>query len=210
LARSGVPGRSGGRLNDGVIVTTTSLRQLDPSDLVPAAPPPQPALIVRVEEPAPEFARFLYTAVGGDWHWTDRLSWNLAAWTEWLRRPGSELWAAWHGGAPAGYVELAASAPAKGTGTHTEITYFGLLPRYIGRGLGGQLLTEGVRRAWTLHERCTELAPVSVVWLHTCTLDGPHALRNYTARGFQAFRTVTEDEPVASVPPGPWPGAHDG
>lgn len=205
-----MPDGPGGRLNGAVLVTTTSLRQLDPADLLPAAQPAEPARIERVEEPAPEFARFLYTAVGGDWHWTDRLSWNLDAWTEWLRRPGTELWVAWHRGAPAGYVELAAATPAKETGTYTEIAYFGLLPGYIGRGLGGQLLTEGVRRAWTLHERWAELAPVSVVWLHTCTLDGPHALRNYAARGFREFRTVTEDEPVADVPPGPWPGAHDG
>ncbi|HEX4247175.1 MAG TPA: GNAT family N-acetyltransferase [Pseudonocardia sp.] len=209
LSRLGVLFGPGARLNGAVLITTTSLRQLDPSDLVPAAPPTEPARIERVEEPAPEFARFLYTAVGGDWHWTDRLPWNLAAWTECLRRPGAELWVAWHRGGPAGYVELAASTPAHAAGTHTEIAYFGLLPRYIGRGLGGQLLTDGIRRAWTLHERWPGLAPVSVVWLHTCTLDGPHALRNYTARGFREFRTVTEDEPVAAVSPGPWPGAHD-
>jgi hypothetical protein len=26
------------------------------------------------------------------------------------------------------------------------------------------------------------------VWLHTCTLDSPHALPNYLARGFREFR----------------------
>jgi GNAT superfamily N-acetyltransferase len=195
-------------LNGPVLITTTSLRQLDPSDLRPAKRPPEPASIVRVGEPAPEFARFLYTAVGGDWHWTDRLAWTLTQWTDWLRRPGSEIWVAWRGGAPAGYVELAASSPAKATGTHAEIAYFGLLPRFIGRGLGGQLLTEGIRRAWTLHERFPELAPVDLVWVHTCTLDGPNALRNYTARGFAVYRESTEEEQVAAVPPGPWPGAH--
>jgi GNAT superfamily N-acetyltransferase len=206
---SGVPDRFAGRFNGRVLVTTTSLRQLHPSDLRPAEPPPLPASIVRVDEPAPEFARFLYTAVGGDWHWTDRLPWTLGRWTDRLRQPGAEIWVAWLNGAPAGYIELAAASPAKATGTHAEIAYFGLLPRFIGRGLGGQLLTEGIRRAWTLHERFPELAPVSLVWVHTCTLDGPTALRNYTARGFQVYRTSTEEEQVAAFPPGPWPGAHD-
>jgi hypothetical protein len=27
------------------------------------------------------------------------------------------------------------------------------------------------------------------VWVHTCTLDGPHALANYEARGLRPFRT---------------------
>src|SRR5882757_59230 len=211
-----------------VPVTTTYLRQLSPTDLKPASTPPRAANISRVEELAPEFARFLYTAVGGDWYWTDRLGWNLARWTEWLRRPGSEHWVAWIDGAPAGYVELAiAPAPASvgpvsggpvsggpvsgGTvsgGTQVEIAYFGLLPRFVGRGLGGQLLTEGVRRAWTLHERVPGCAPVERIWVNTCTLDGPHALRNYLARGFQVFRTDTQDQQVGPKPPGPWPGAH--
>jgi GNAT superfamily N-acetyltransferase len=125
---------------------------------------------------------------------------------------------AWLDGAPAGYLELAISpAPDSAAsdsgapdsvGTHVEIAYFGLLPQFVGRGLGGQLLTEGVRRAWTLHERVPGCAPVERVWVHTCTLDGPHALRNYLARGFQEFHTDTRDEPVAPKPPGPWPGAH--
>ncbi|HTF51270.1 MAG TPA: GNAT family N-acetyltransferase [Pseudonocardia sp.] len=201
-----------------VPVTTTYLWQLSPTDLKPASTPARHANVTQVEELAPEFARFLYTAVGGDWYWTDRLDWNLARWTEWLRRPGSEHWVAWIDGAPVGYVELAISpAPdssnpdlldAGSAGTHVEIAYFGLLPRFVGRGLGGQLLTEGVRRAWTLHERVPGCAPVERLWLHTCTLDGPQALRNYLARGFQVFRTDTQDEQVGPKPPGPWPGAH--
>jgi hypothetical protein len=45
------------------------------------------------------------------------------------------------------------------------------------------------------------------VWVHTCTLDGPTALRNYEARGFRVYDTVEEEQEVAEVPPGPWPGA---
>jgi GNAT superfamily N-acetyltransferase len=188
-----------------VIVTTTYLQQLDPGDLEPARSPGRPAAIVRVDELSPEFARFLYTAVGGDWHWTDRLGWTLARWTEWLQRPGSETWVSWANGTPAGYVELAAEV--HGDETHAEIAYFGLLPRFIGRGLGGQLLTEGIRSAWTLHDRFPELPPVRRVWVHSCTLDGPHALRNYLSRGFRISRTTEQDEHVPGTAPGPWPGA---
>ncbi len=201
-------GRTGGACSTGsVIVTTTYLHQLHPSDLRPARPPEPPAAVVRVGEPSPEFARFLYTAVGGDWYWTERLPWSLAQWTGWLARPGCETWVSWINGTPAGYVEL--GAQVRDDGTHAEIVYFGLLPRFIGRGLGGQLLTEGIRNAWTLHDRCPELPPVTRVWLHTGTLDGPHALRNYVARGFRAYDTRQEDTSIAAAPPGPWPGAHE-
>jgi GNAT superfamily N-acetyltransferase len=186
-----------------VLVTTTYLQQRDPADLKPARPPRHPATIVRVDEPSPEFARFLYTAVGGDWHWTDRLPWTPADWTDWLARPGAETWASWIDGTPAGYVELAVEVDGDTGTTDVEIAYFGLLPRFIGRGLGGQLLTAGVRNAWTLPQRAPELPPVTRVWVHTCSLDGPHALRNYTARGFTIYRTTEHEHPVTDTPPGP-------
>ena len=52
-------------------------------------------------------------------------------------------------GAPAGYFELSAIASAA-----TEIAYFGLLPEFTGRGLGGYLLTVAVERRGRRAERC--------------------------------------------------------
>ncbi|MEQ3552106.1 GNAT family N-acetyltransferase [Pseudonocardia nematodicida] len=188
-----------------MIVTTTHLEQRDRSELVPARPPSVPVSVTRVEDVAPEFGRFLYTAVGGDWHWRDRLGWTLRQWTEQLSRPGSETWVAWVRGAPAGYIEL--DGVAHDDGTHTEIAYFGLLPRHIGLGLGGHLLAHGIGQAWSLHERGDGLPAVTRVWVHTCTLDGPHALANYRARGLREYATTEAEEDVPAVPPGPWPGA---
>jgi GNAT superfamily N-acetyltransferase len=62
-----------------------------------------------------------------------------------------------------------------------EIAYFGLFDEFIGRGLGGHLLTEAVGAAWTF-------GPARV-WLHTCSFDHPAAIPNYTSRGFTPFRT---------------------
>jgi GNAT superfamily N-acetyltransferase len=69
-----------------------------------------------------------------------------------------------------------------------EIAYFGLLPAFVGRGLGGYLLTVATERAW-------ELAPPRV-WLHTSTLDHPAALPNYLKRGFVISRRETYIVPV--------------
>lgn len=51
---------------------------------------------------------------------------------------------------------------------NVEIAYFGLLPRFIERGLGGALLTATVERAWAMGARR--------VWVHTCSLVHPSAL----------------------------------
>jgi GNAT superfamily N-acetyltransferase len=190
-----------------MLVTTTYLEQTDPADLRPATAPAEPAQVVRVDEVSPEFCRFLFTAVGGDWFWLGRLSWTYERWADWLARPGSETWVSWLHGTPAGYIEL--DAQASEVATQVEIAYFGLLPRFIGRGLGGQLLTAGIANAWTMADRWPQLPPVNRVWVHTCTLDGEHALANYTARGMRVYRTLAQEEVLPPVSPGPWPGARE-
>jgi GNAT superfamily N-acetyltransferase len=184
-----------------VTVTTTYLEQTDPDDLRPARPPDEIA-VVRAGIPSPELSRFLYTAVGGDWHWIDRLGWSYEHWRTYLDRPGVETWVAWVKGTPAGYVEL-----DPGDDAAVEIAYFGVLPAFVGHGVGGHLLTVGTARAWDLAKRWPQRPPTRRVWLHTCTLDGPHAMANYKARGYRVYRTTEQDEDVAATPPGPWPGA---
>lgn len=144
--------------------------------------------------PCPELNRFLYTAVGGDWFWTDRLDWTSERWLAWLERPEVETWVAYVEGTPAGYFELERQA-----GGDVELAYFGLLPRFIGRGLGGALLTAAIRRAWAMG--------ASRVWVHTCSLDGPASLTNYQARGFRLYQTETFEKDLPDESPGPWPGA---
>ena len=60
-----------------------------------------------------------------------------------------------------------------------EITYFGLVPDFIGRGYGGALLTDALQRAWAWGAQRG--------WVHTCTLDHAAALKNYQARGMQVY-----------------------
>jgi GNAT superfamily N-acetyltransferase len=178
-----------------VLVTVFYLQQTSPEELKPAKEPAADVRIVRSEEPSPEFFRYLYTAVGGDWYWTKRLGWTWQQWHDWLTTSGHETWVPWVRGTPAGYVTM---LPADG---EVEIRSFGLVPSFIGRGLGGHLLTFALRRAW-------EIPGTTRVWLSTCTLDGPHALTNYQARGLTVYHTEETDRPDADGPaPGPWPGA---
>lgn len=176
-------------------VLVTELELTSPDQLRPTPPPPRAPDLVRAESPAPELSRFFYRAVGGDWYWLDRLDWTLAQWDEWVRLPGHALWTCWLDGAPVGYVELQTDAPDS-----VEIAYFGLLPAYVGRGLGGWLLTQAVERAW-------DVPGTTRVWLHTCELDSPAALPNYRARGFVPCGTSVEYWDTSDPSPGPWRGA---
>jgi len=154
-------------------VTTWYLEMQAPVRLKPARPPRREATLMRAEIPCPELSRFLYQVVGADWCWTDRAAWTLDDWRGWVER--AETWVAYVSGTPAGYFEL--DRPAEG---EVSIAYFGLLPWAIGQGLGGWMLTRAVERAWSLSPK--------VVTVSTCSLDGPHALANYRARGFEIAR----------------------
>ena len=90
------------------------------------------------------------------------------------------LLSAYYDGSLAGYYELRRDDEGG-----VEIAYFGLLPGFIGRGLGGALLTSAIEDAW----RTT--SSVSRVWVHTCTLDHPSALGNYQARGMVIYKQET-------------------
>ncbi|MET8026970.1 GNAT family N-acetyltransferase [Streptomyces avermitilis] len=184
-----------------ITVTTWSLEQTSPADLRPATAPGGDVRVVRSEVPSPEFSRFLYASVGGDIRWTDRLSWTYERWQAYLARPGVETWVAHDRGTPAGYVELEPQDDGV-----VEIAYFGLIPAFRGRRIGGHLLSYGAARAWDLAARWPERTETKRVWLHTCSKDGEHAMDNYLRRGFTLFDTKVEAEADVAAP-GPWPGA---
>src|SRR4051812_23459919 len=89
-----------------IIVTTYYLEMNSPDELRPGRTTRSDVSFVRVEMPMPELNRFFYTAVGGDWFWTDRLPWNYQRWLEYLNRPALETWILTVAGVPAGYAEL--------------------------------------------------------------------------------------------------------
>ncbi|MCB1684034.1 MAG: GNAT family N-acetyltransferase [Pseudomonadales bacterium] len=176
-------------------VTIWHLELSDPEQFTAAGPSALPYELIRSEIPQPELNRFLYASVGADWTWYMRLNWTYAQWLEDLSRPQVSTWIAYVRGTPAGYFELEEQAEAA-----VEIRYFGLLPRFIGRGMGGALLSDAVRTAWSLGGKR--------VWLHTCSLDHPAALGNYQARGFRLFDTQQHREQLPDHPLEPWPGAY--
>jgi GNAT superfamily N-acetyltransferase len=177
-------------------VTTWYLEMRSPDALAPAPAPLPRVEVRRAERPSPELSRALYAGVGADWWWLDRLPWDRARWLAHLERPEVETWLAYEHGTPAGYAELEAGE------VDVRLAYLGLLPGFLGRGIGSRLLDAALRRAWVM----TDPPPARVV-VHTCSLDGPAALRSYEARGF--VRVAEARGPVAlpDAPLEPWPGA---
>jgi len=148
-----------------------------------------------VDTPLPEFSRFLYVAVGASCLWYMRLQWDYQQWCEVLNNKNIQTWVAYRSGTPIGYFELEKQSEGS-----TEICYFGLLPAFIGQGLGKKLLVDAIGKAWSLGGKR--------IWLHTCSLDHPSALQNYLSRGFTIFKQEDLIEDVPDQPIQPWPHAN--
>lgn len=157
------------------LVTRTYLELRSAAELRPApAPPPGLSLTQYLPCPTPLY-RTLYDLVGRAYRWTDRLAWSDEQLTAHLARPDVSVWVLRVEDALGGYFELVRQDDGS-----VELSFFGLAPDFIGRGLGKWLLTRAAQEAWLLG--------AVRVWLHTCTLDHPSALANYRARGFVPYR----------------------
>ena len=148
-----------------------------------AAPDASVRFVHRNDITVPHYRR-LYGAVGDRWHWHDRDAWSDEMLAAHLARPEVSVWECLVGNESAGYFELLQCADGS-----VEIAYFGLAESFIGRGIGKAMLTRAADEAWALQP--------TRVWLHTCTLDSPHALPNYLARGFTPVR---RERYVAELP----------
>jgi len=145
-----------------------------------------------LKEPNWRFNREMYLSVGETWKWIDKRSWTDKQWENYARDPNLRTFAGYFEEKLAGYYELLRYPNGLQTGTpaakekSVEIAYFRLLPGFIGRGLGGTLLTNAIENAWNW-------SPMPArVWVHTCNRDHPQALANYRARGFRIYKTEQE------------------
>jgi GNAT superfamily N-acetyltransferase len=130
--------------------------------------------LMRAEDCTVSFYRYLYETVGTPWLWYQRRLLDDAALSAEIAKPTTEIFVLYVGGVPAGYFELDAAAPKE-----TELCYFGLIPEFIGRGLGSFLLRAAIDQAW--------LRPIERLWVHTRSFDHPKALGHYQRAGFVVY-----------------------
>ncbi|MFI6515838.1 GNAT family N-acetyltransferase [Spirillospora sp. NPDC050679] len=161
----------------------TYVEMTSPDQCVPAAP--VPGLVLEPLDRDSPLVTDVMARIGAPYGWksASRTEEEWAAWFE--RSPERVFWLLSFEGEPAGMASYEARP-----GGEVEIGTFGLLPEFVGKGLGGYALTIAIRRAW-------ELVPaVTRVWLHTSSLDHPNALPNYHRRGFRTFRTEEGERDV--------------
>ena len=130
------------------------------------------AQVVEARGITASFYRYLYDAVGSPWCWTGRRLIDDAELLRRVRAKGIEVDVLWVAGVSGGLCRARQRLHA-GRGVHR---LFGLVPEFIGGGLGRFLLDWSVDRAW-------DLGPERVR-VQTCDLDHPAALPELPARRF--------------------------
>ena len=132
--------------------------------------------LVKKIKPDFQLNKFFYKQVGKKHRWIDRLSWSDEKWINYISNQNLETYVISEKNDLAGFFELLYNPELK----ETEISYFGLLEEYIGKGIGGYALSIAIKKSFEKQ--------IKRVWLHTCTLDHPNALKNYIARGMTVFK----------------------
>jgi GNAT superfamily N-acetyltransferase len=151
------------------------------------APPHGKLALMRAENCTVSFYRHLYETVGTPWVWFERRLMSDTVLAAELAKPTTEIFVLYVSGVPAGFFELDAAEPRE-----TLLSYFGLIPEFIGRRLGPFLLNAAIEQAWS--------RPIERFWVHTCTFDHPRALPLYQRAGFVVYarREASFDDPRES------------
>ena len=132
--------------------------------------------LVKKINPDFQLNKFFYKQVGKKHRWLDRLNWSDEKWINYISNKNLDTYIISDSENLVGFFELLNNPHL----SETEISYFGLLEEYIGRGIGGYALSVAIRKSFE--------KDIKRVWLHTCTLDHPNALKNYIARGMTVFK----------------------
>ena len=145
--------------------------------------------IIRSYKPTVHFYRYLYKTVGTPWLWYERNVISDDALEKIINRSSVQIYVLYVNGTPAGYSEL-----EQQENNDVEIAYFGLIPEFLGRGLGTYFLRWTIQKAWSTKP--------NRVYVHTCNFDSPHALSTYQKAGFTPYRRelrIIDDPRVTSV-----------
>jgi len=149
----------------------------------PALVPIEGACVIQARKPTIAFCRFLNDAVGGPWNWVDRKRLSDQELGVIVHDPNVETHVLYADGTPAGFAEL-----DRRTAGQIELAYFGLMPEFLGQGLGKYFLSWVVDRSWSYHPQR--------LWVHTCDLDHEAALSVYQKGGFEIYDEEVIDQAV--------------
>jgi GNAT superfamily N-acetyltransferase len=168
--------------NGHVAAIVTSLEMTSKPPLRPM--PPSELRLERWEAPALEKYRMLYRRVGEPWLWFSRLVMADEELAAIIHDTDNMIWAVTdRRGIEVGILELDFREAGQ-----CEIGFFGLIPALNGKGYGRWLMAMALQLGWAR-------PGVERMWVHTCTLDGPHALSFYMKSGFVPYQRQLETFP---------------
>ncbi len=162
-----------------VSVVVTFLRM----DRAPSEPAPDlpPDMQVRLEPYCTVATyRYLYNTVGAPYVW-------------WLRRTSTDQQLAGLLRNPALSIHVLHDADKQTAGFYeldatpwptVNLSYFGLMPHAVGRGMGLAFLRHAVDEVWRRGARA--------MTVNTCTADHPRAMPTYLRAGFRPVREIRE------------------
>ncbi|WP_299683609.1 GNAT family N-acetyltransferase [uncultured Dokdonia sp.] len=122
---------------------------------------------------------FYYKTIGEKYNWFDRLSLDDSELYKTINSDKSEIYIYSIFDKIAGFAEFIRGSK------YIEILYFGLLPDFLGKGLGKDFLSKVINRAWNDSPQWVQL--------NTCELDHPNALPTYKKLGFELDRIEIEN-----------------
>ena len=155
-----------------MVVTYLAMHQPPEFDLNP--PSHLNVTMMDLHNPPVHYYRYLYNTIGADYDWVDLKLLSDEQLKDQITAPGNTISVAHVNGCPAGYFELNAADPEM-----TWLAYFGIMPEYIGKGLGKWLLKTAINKAWASSPKALHV--------ETCTLDHPSALPLYKSLGFEPY-----------------------
>jgi GNAT superfamily N-acetyltransferase len=146
----------------------------------PGPPPELPwgqrVSLLAAEDPPVDYFLYLYRTVGGPYLWIDWLERSREEQSAFVSDPEVTLHTMMLEGWPGGFFML----DTRKAGV-CDLSYFGLVPEALGRGLGRWLLGQAIATGW-------DRPGVERMTVNTCTLDHPAALGLYQRMGFVAER----------------------
>ena len=147
------------------------------NELVDSEKPATNLNLNKVDPPDFQLNKFFYKEIGRKHKWIDRLVWSDRNWSDYLSSSNVKTYVLKQSEDLIGFFEQIFYKDK----LECEIAYFGILEEYIGKKFGAYLLSEAIKKSFNNGSKR--------VWVHTCSLDHKHALKNYLSRGMKIYNT---------------------
>ena len=147
------------------------------TDLQESEQPSEDYIVDLIEPTDFQLNKFFYKNIGKKHKWVDRLIWTENQWIKYVSNKNVKTFVLKSKKDLVGFFELIIHYEKK----EVEIAYFGILEEYQNKKLGSYLLSDAIKKSFQEN--------VDRVWLHTCSLDHKHALKNYLSRGMKIFKS---------------------